>query len=280
MDVTLGSFLKSFRKKKNWKAIEVIEKAGVNGSLALYSQWEHDKKIPTPEALEKVCLTLGANRKIAFYLWAQANMPSKSLKKIFEFNNVEYENILNQPTIESEIFYPAAITKTIQERDSDFFIENPAAGAILMRGLAAGNLPEEAWPIEKMIDGLGINKTQGKSLVQELIKRHYIVEVEGKYRTPVGIKYIYMPESAQFEKLRKERIKFNFNRVLQNIDLDDLKNHRALRINLTNKLSSPQLAGILNSLRGISDDFLKAEDSEDQKYFQLLILVGPEYEKQ
>lgn len=280
MDMTLGSYLKSFRKKKGLKASDVLENAGLSGSLALYSQWENDKKLPTPEALEKICLTLGANRKIAFYLWAQANMPSKPLKKLFDFNNVEFDSISNQPTIENEIFYPAAITKTIQERDSDFFIENPAAGAILMRGLASGNLSEGSWPIEKMIDGLGINKAQGKALLQELIKRHYIVEVNGKYRTPEGIKYIYMPESAQFEKLRKERIKFNFNRVLNNIDLEDLKTQKALRINLTNKLSQHQLADILNTLRGVSDDFLKAEDIEDQKYFQLLILVGPEYEKQ
>jgi transcriptional regulator with XRE-family HTH domain len=280
MDMTLGSYLKSFRKKKELKASDVLEKAGLTGSLALYSQWENDKKLPTPEALEKVCLTLGANKKIAFYLWAQANMPSKSLKKLFDFNNVEFDSISNQPTIETEIFYPAAVTKTIQERDSDFFIENPAAGAILMRALASGNLSEGSWPIEKMIDGLGINKVQGKALLQELIKRHYIVEVNGKYRTPEGIKYIYMPESAQFEKLRKERIKFNFNRVLNNIDLEDLKSQKALRINLTNKLSQHQLADILNTLRGVSDDFLKAEDLEDQKYFQLLILVGPEYEKQ
>lgn len=278
--MTLGSYLKSFRKKKGLKASDVLENAGLTGSLALYSQWENDKKLPTPEALEKICITLGANRKIAFYLWAQANMPSKSLKKLFDFNNVEFDSISNQPTIENEIFYPAAVTKTIQERDSDFFIENPAAGAILMRGLASGNLSEGSWTIEKMIDGLGINKTQGKAILQELIKRHYIVEVNGKYRTPEGIKYIYMPESAQFEKLRKERIKFNFNRVLNNIDLEDLKSQKALRINLTNKLSQHQLADILNTLRGVSDDFLKAEDIEDQKYFQLLILVGPEYEKQ
>lgn len=280
MDMTLGSYLKSFRKKKDLKASDVLEKAGLTGSLALYSQWENDKKLPTPEALEKVCLTLGANKKIAFYLWAQANMPSKSLKKLFDFNSVEYDSILNQPAIETEIFYPAAVTKTIQERDSDFFIENPAAGAILMRALASGNLTEGSWPIEKMIDGLGINKTQGRVLLQELISRHYIIESNGKYRTPEGIKYIYMPESAQFEKLRKERIKFNFNRVLNNIDLEDLKSQKALRINLTNKLSQHQLADILNTLRGVSDDFLKAEDIEDQKYFQLLILVGPEYEKQ
>lgn len=278
--MTLGSYLKSFRKKKDLKASDVLEKAGLTGSLALYSQWENDKKLPTPEALEKVCLTLGANKKIAFYLWAQANMPSKSLKKLFDFNSVEYDSILNQPAIETEIFYPAAVTKTIQERDSDFFIENPAAGAILMRALASGNLTEGSWPIEKMIDGLGINKTQGRVILQELISRHYIIESNGKYRTPEGIKYIYMPESAQFEKLRKERIKFNFNRVLNNIDLEDLKSQKALRINLTNKLSQHQLADILNTLRGVSDDFLKAEDIEDQKYFQLLILVGPEYEKQ
>lgn len=280
MDITLGSFLKSFRKKKALKASDVLDKSNITGSLALYSQWENDKKIPTPEALEKICQTLGANKKIAFYLWAQANMPSKSLKKLFDFNGFEYDSILNQPTIEAEIFYPAAVTKTIQERDSDFFIENPAAGAILMRGLAAGNLPEGSWPLEKMIDGLGINKTQGKSLVQELIKRHYIVEINGKFRTPEGIKYIYMPESPQFEKLRKERIKFNFNRVLNNIDLEELKTQKALRINLTNKLSQHQLAEILNTLRGISDEFLKAEDIGNQKYYQLLILVGPEYEKQ
>lgn len=280
MDLTLGSYLKSFRKKKNLKASDVLERSGLTGSLALYSQWENEKKIPTPESLEKICQTLGANKKIAFYLWAQANMPSRALKKIFDFNNVEYENILSQPTAETEIFYPAAVTKTIQERDSDFFIENPAAGAILMRGLAAGNLLEGSWPIEKMIDGLGINKTQGKALVLELIKRNYLIEKNGKYRTPEGIKYIYMPESAQFEKLRKERIKFNFNRVLNNIDLEDLKTHKALRINFTNKLSQHQLADILNNLRGVSDDFLKAEDLEEQKYYQLLILVGPEYEKQ
>jgi transcriptional regulator with XRE-family HTH domain len=280
VEISLGSFLKQFRSKKKMKASDVIKKSNITASLALYSQWENDKKLPSPISLEKICFTLNANKKIAFHLWAQSNMPTNNLKKIFDIKNIDYETILNQPSIESEIFYPAAHTKTIQERDSEFFITNPAAGAILMRCLAAGNLPEGSRSIENLIDDLGITIIKGKTLIQELINRNYIIDINGKYKTPDGVKYIYMPESVSFEKLRVERIKFNCNRLLQNIDLENLKQNKALRINLTNKLSPNQLSSIINFLRTIADDFLKSEEVDDQNYYQVLILVGPEYEKQ
>lgn len=262
------------------KAIDVINLSHISASLPLYSQWENDRKIPSPETLEKICNTLGANKKTAFFLWAKSNMPSMSLKKLFEFPNMEKTNFLNQPTNSFDIFYPASVTKTIQERDIDFFIKNPAAGAILMRALSAGNLPEGSWPFEKLVDGLGIKISVARNLIKELINRHYIIEVKSKYRTPFGIKYIYMPETSSFERLRKERILFNTRRVLDNINLSDLKNQESLRINFTNKLNKNQMSKVISALRDTSDEFLKAEDQNDQKYFQLLILVGPEYEKQ
>lgn len=280
MEVSLGSFLKNARKQKSLKSIDVIKKADLEISLALYSQWENNRKTPTPKDLEKICGALCLNKKIAFFLWAQSNMPTRNLRKIFDLKQHEYDFFLSQPSIASDVFYPASVTKTIQERDTDFFVRNPAAGAILMRGLAAGNLQEGAWNIDKLIDGLGITKTKGRSLIQELIKRSYLIQKNGLYRTPEGIKYIYMPESLQFEQLRKERIKFNFQRVLNNIDLDDLKNSKALRINLTNKISRSQLEKLLVGLRDLADEFVKAEEHDDQKYFQLLILVGPEHDEQ
>lgn len=276
--LTLGSLLSSKRKKAGRKSSDVLREAKIPASLALYSQWEHDRKIPTPETLEKLCEYLSINKKVAFSLWAQSHMPTKNLKKLFLVSHREFQDSENLPQLGEMITYPASVTKTIQERDANFFIENPAAGAILMRGLAAGNLNDGGWPKEKLIDGLGLTLKQGVLLINQLVDMHYLIRTNEGYRTPIGIKYIFMPETEVFEKLRNERIKFNCGRLLSNIALDDLKNNSACRINLTNKLSKDQLKEVINLLKETSVSFMTGEEKDDQSYFQLIALVGPEYE--
>lgn len=280
--MTLGTLLREIRTKRKLTAREVLKKTGLNVSTALLSQWENDKKIPTPENLSALCQSLGLNRKIAFHLWAQAHMPEANLKRIFTLassDDVEKPAIF--PSKEDTAIYPASITKTIQERDIQFFFDNPAAGAILMRALVAGNLGEKPWPIEKLTDGLGLTTAEARKVINLLVEMNYIVEDSEKFQTPKGVKYVFMPENEKFEKLREARIRFNFNRVLNNINLDQIKKGKAFRINLTNKLSKDELEHLIRTLKTASNDFLSTDESKSgQKYYQFIALVGPEYDNQ
>jgi transcriptional regulator with XRE-family HTH domain len=275
--MTLGELLRRARKDRSFPVKEVLKHTGLKASASLYSQWENDLKVPTPLDLRVLCQFLTIDLTAAFNLWASAHMPTPALQKIFK-DRVPGAGTTGGKLDTDPVAYPAAITKVIAEQDAHWFADNPAAGTLLVRCLMNTILTEKPVTPEKLAKEVGIKTPIATNLCRELSVRKYIIQQGNGFRTPAGIKYLYLPETEGFEEMRRGRIKVNLERTLKAIQPKDVFDRRAVRITVFKKLSPEKVRYFVDSLEAIANEMITVPDSAPDKsnYHQLVCVFGPE----
>ena len=276
----LGELLRKIRKERGLTAKEVIKHTGLKASVSLYSQWENELKVPTPLDLRVLCQFFNIDIAAAFNLGASAHMPTPALKKIFEDRVPGFSDNRRHLDIDP-VAYPAAVTKVIREQDAEWFTNNPSAGTLLVRCLMSSVHSDKAISADKLAKELGMKIGPIIQMCKELIDRKYVIQQGSGFRTPAGIKYLYLPETEAFEEMRRGRIKVNLDRTLNGIRPKDVFDRRAVRATVFKKLSPEKVRYFVDSLEAIANEMITVPDSEPDKsnYHQLVCVFGPEHER-
>lgn len=271
--MTLGELIKKARKERNLTAKQVLKHTGLKGSVSLFSQWETNQKIPTPLDLRVLCKFLDLDLNSVFFLWAEAQMPTPALKSIFKLKNNSH------PTsdILEPIAYPSAITQQIREADASWFTQYPDAGTILVKCLMLTN-EERPSSVDVLTKELSMPMDQIAHYCKELIDRKYLVKEGENFRTKQGIKYLYLPETEEFEEMRRGRIKVNLDRALQSITPRMIFDRQAVRLTIFKKMPPDKVKYFVDNIEALANEMISRVDSNstDSQYHQLICVFGPE----
>lgn len=271
-EFTLGTLLKDARKGKRLTLHQLLESLGITCTVTALSQWENNTRVPSPEQLEALCSALELDLERAFYLWAQSQMPNRRLKALFKKGTRAGD--VNQG---SALQYPAAQTLTLQKRDAPYFNGTPEALTILTRALMAG-LQEKFMSQSHLTTGLALSGTEANTVLNELESLGYLIRKGGKFRTPVGIKYIYRPETPEFAPLKAARLRFLLDLVLKN--LSSKQSRKGLTTIYGTTLNPAQIDYFISSLEGVVNELVQCESPpSDGEAYYLVIAFGPESEK-
>tara|TARA_Y100000590_G_scaffold456384_1_gene606892 strand:+ start:6458 stop:7456 length:999 start_codon:yes stop_codon:yes gene_type:complete len=286
---TWGAFLKRVRTQKYRSARELCTHTDVGISYPQYSRYEAGDQLPNLDQALKLCRLLEIPLFEGLMEWCRAQTGTDSaieeIDQILErFRNDDLTDAQLRGAGGSSDSKSTGVFRRSGPIDRmvifhsayrDVFESNPVYRDIFT--YLNGFLGE--WiSLEELAIAFELPTSQIELMTKKLSDLQVIQLENGKCR--VAKRVFYFPDDEDFFKLRNTNVSYNVDRILKNLEFEDVSNRLAYRSIVTRPLSRKQVGQLIGKLETLVDSIVSGFDPEPtDEIYSSCFVVGKRFER-
>ncbi|HTL11053.1 MAG TPA: helix-turn-helix transcriptional regulator [Bdellovibrionota bacterium] len=294
---TWGDFLKTARSARFRSAREFCSKVDVGISYPQYSRYEAGEQLPNLDQALKLCrlLDIQSLEGILEWCFAQIGDPDAAVQVqrfLAQVRSGEAKAEAPAPVAAApgaELFSEVqAVREPMFARGAEIdevFTFNRSHLALFESDAAyrdiftyVNSFSPDWVAIEEIAAHLNMPEARVEAMLENLSDYGVLLLAGGRCRA--AKKVFYFPDDEDFFRLRNKNVAYNSQKILENLNYEDVKSRRAFRSVVTRELTADQLEKVIHGLEFLINKVAQLPESgRPEEIFSLCVVMGERFRR-